>query len=93
MNGKAERAKETEREKEGRVGKGVLRNAPAGPAVGFISDLCVSSSLFSSYCVSRGVVVCGFLLSILNLDPFFILYVQTRVVWFFLWRRPFQSST
>lgn len=80
MNGKAERAKETEREREGRVGKGVLRNAPAGPAVGFISDLCVSSSLFSSHCVSRGVVVRNFLLSALNLDPFFILYVQTRVV-------------
>lgn len=74
------RERKKQRESEGRVGKGVLRNAPAGPAVGFISDLCVSSSLFSSHCVSRGVVVHNFLLSALNLDPFFILYVQTRVV-------------
>lgn len=74
------RERKKQREREGRVGKGVLRNAPAGPAVGFISDLCVSSSLFSSHCVSRGVVVRNLLLSALNLDPFFILYVQTRVV-------------
>lgn len=74
------RERKKQREREGRVGKGVLRNAPAGPAVGFISDLCVSSSLFSSHCVSRGVVVRNFLLSPPNLDPFFILYVQTRVV-------------
>lgn len=61
-----------------------MRNAPASPAVGFISDLCVSSSLFPSYCVSRGVVVRHlFSPSLLSPDPSFIFRVPARVFRFF----------
>lgn len=71
--------REREREKERESSKGVLRNAPA--AVGFISDLCLTSSLslslFPTHCVSRGVVVSNFLL-FFSFDSFFILPAQTQ---------------
>lgn len=68
-----------EKERKRESSKGVLRNAPA--AVGFISDLCLTSSL-CFHCVSRGVVVSNFLL-FFSFDSFFILLVQTRSCLFF----------
>lgn len=79
-------------ERERESSKGVLRNAPV--AVGFISDLCLTSSLcfLDPLCVTGCVVVSNFLL-FFSFDSFFILPLADRARAYFLYHsRLFTSS-